>query len=659
MSTTPYLLRLAWRGAPVLALACLFALIDRGFVVPYALLMRAIFDTITGEAAAGLNVWTLIAILTAANWFSLVVVVPVGRVATQFLRGLLEGRVQRNLIETLLERRPTGTGVSAGDMLNRFRDDVEALTAPVLALPTIFGVAVSGAVSIYIMASIDPLITVVALLPGVLVFGFTKALGRRIDALRRRTRETTGQVSSSLGEFLGAVQAIQVANAEERAVDHFQALSAGRRRADLKEGILDGVLRSVNGSTVVVTTAILLALAAPLMRDGSFTVGDFALFVTMIGGNYMAFLMQDLGEFLAALRRSRVSLERLVDLVPESPPRTIVRGGSLHVRGPIPEEPYPVKTAEHRLESVELDGLTYRRPESGRGIEDVSLTVPRGSFVVVTGRIGSGKTTLLEALLGMLPPDSGEIRLNGRPVDNPWDVFAPPLCAYTPQAPWLFSDTLRANILMGLEASDAELAAAIRLGVMEEDVRLPGDRAGDGRRPARRPPLRRSGAANGRGEDVRPGPRAPGVRRPLQRPRRRDRAAALGPSVRAAGDDRARRVAPPRRIPPRRRDRRAEGWPRRRGRQAGRPAQGVRGDAQAVGGRRGGQGRKRRVIRGAVRVPFSRTLRPPGPPAAGRRPDRRPGAPPSRRRPRSRPGGRRSSRPGTCTRWSAARPAPG
>ena len=344
MSTTPYLLRLAWRGAPVLALASLFALIDRGFVVPYALLMRAIFDTITGEAAAGLNVWTLIAILTAANWLSLVVVVPVGRVATQFLQGLLEGRLQRNLIETLLESRPTGTGISAGGMLNRFRDDVEALTAPVLQLATIFGVTVSGIASIYIMVTIDPLITVVGLLPGVLVFGFTKALGRRIDALRRRTRETTGQVSSSLGEFLGAVQAIQVANAEERAVSHFQALSAGRRRADLKEGIIDALLRSVNGSTVVVTTALLLALAAPLMRDGSFTVGDFALFVTMIGGNFMAFLMQDLGEFLAALRRSRVSLERLVELVPESPPRTLVRGGSLHVRGPVPEEPYTVKT---------------------------------------------------------------------------------------------------------------------------------------------------------------------------------------------------------------------------------------------------------------------------------------------------------------------------
>ena len=470
MSTTPYLLRLAWRCGPVMALAGLFALLDWGFVVPFGLLMRAIFDAITGDAAVGLNVWTLIAIMTVANWVDLIVVRPVGGVATQFLQGLLEGRLQRNLIETILENRPAGTGISAGGMLNRFRDDVEALAAPVLKLATIFGVTVAGAASIYIMATIDPLITVVGLLPGVLVFGFTKALGGRIDAVRRRTRETTGQVSSSLGEFLGAVQAIQVANAEERAVSHFQALSAGRRSADLKEGILDALMRSVNGSTVVVTTAILLALAAPLMRDGSFTVGDFALFVTMIGGNFMAFLMQTLGEALAELRRSRVSLERLVELVPESPSRTLVRGGSLHVRGPIPEEPYPVKTAEHRLESVELDGLTYRHPESGRGIEGVSLTVPRGSFVVVTGRIGSGKTTLLEVMLGLRPPDDGEIRLNGRPVDDPWDVFAPPLCAYTPQAPWLFSDTLRANILMGLGASERELAAAVRLGVMEEDV---------------------------------------------------------------------------------------------------------------------------------------------------------------------------------------------
>ena len=335
----------------------------------------------------------------------------------------------------------------------------------------ILGIAGSGVVAIYIMATIDPLITAVALLPGVLIFGFTKALGGRIDALRQRSREATGQVSSSLGEFLGAVQAVQVANAEERAVEHFQRLSAQRRSADLKEGVLDALLGSVNRSTVVITTAVILALAAPLMRSGSFTIGDFALFVTMIGGNHMAFVMEWLGDFLAALRRSRVSLQRLVLLIPESPPKTLVRGGSLHMRGPIPEHPYPAKTNEHRLESIDLVGVSYKHPDSGRGIENVNLNLSRGSFVVVTGRIGSGKTTLLEVLLGLLDANEGDIRLNGRSVADRWNSFVPPVSAYTPQAPWLFSDTLRTNILMGVDANDRRLASAIHLGVMEEDVR--------------------------------------------------------------------------------------------------------------------------------------------------------------------------------------------
>ena len=47
-------------------------------------------------------------------------------------------------------------------------------------------------------------------------------------------------------------------------------------------------------------------------------------------------------------------------------------------------------------------------------MEDVTFTLRRGEFVVVTGRIGSGKTTLVRALLGLLPAQSGEIRWNGQ-----------------------------------------------------------------------------------------------------------------------------------------------------------------------------------------------------------------------------------------------------
>ena len=77
---------------------------------------------------------------------------------------------------------------------------------------------------------------------------------------------------------------------------------------------------------------------------------------------------------------------------------------------------------------------------------------------------------MLRALLGLLPWDAGEVRWNGRPVEDVGTFFVPPRCAYTAQVPRLFSEALRANILMGLPGDKADIAAALRLAVLEADV---------------------------------------------------------------------------------------------------------------------------------------------------------------------------------------------
>lgn len=168
------------------------------------------------------------------------------------------------------------------------------------------------------MARVDPGITLVALLSGIVIFWVTTALGSRIDAYRWRSRQVTGRVSSSLGEFLGVVQVLQVANAEERARGHFDRLSDERRRTDLKERIIDALLGSVSGGVVTIITGVVLLAAAQQMRMGSFTVGDFALFVSIVGRSRMAWTLQQIGELLAALRRASVSVERLLEIMPES-----------------------------------------------------------------------------------------------------------------------------------------------------------------------------------------------------------------------------------------------------------------------------------------------------------------------------------------------------
>ncbi len=471
MSTHGYLLRL-WRRSLLLYIAgSLVSTVQWGFgILVLGMLVRAIFDGITDGASASADVYTLCAVFMALNVVGNMVVNPLSSISEDVLSAVLQSRLQRNLFKTMLEHRPVRDGPSSGEVLNRYRDDVEAAVNPLLLVAEMTGMVVALGAAVYVMASIDLLITLAAFLPAIIILTGTKLLGNRIESLRRASREATGRVSGALGELLNSVQALQVAGAEERAAKHFEALGERRQKADMKEGLLDGLIEALNGSVVTISTGAILLAAAHLMRSGSFTVGDFALFVWVAGGPNTGWALRWIADFLASLRRARVSFARLAELIPEAPPESIVQGGSLHLWGAIPEEPYPAKTGEDTLATLEIRGLTHRRGEAVRGVHDVSLELKRGSFTVVTGRIGSGKTTLLEVLLGLLPMDRGEVLWNGRRIEDPHAFLAPPRCAYTPQAPWLYSDTVRSNILMGLDAGDRELDAAVRLGVLDPDV---------------------------------------------------------------------------------------------------------------------------------------------------------------------------------------------
>ncbi|AIQ65501.1 ABC transporter ATP-binding protein [Paenibacillus stellifer] len=154
----------------------------------------------------------------------------------------------------------------------------------------------------------------------------------------------------------------------------------------------------------------------------------------------------------------------------EFPPQRTVAGGPGGGEHPAasPAEALPAQAPP--LTELSVRGLTYRYPETGRGIRNIDLDLRRGSFTVITGMIGSGKTTLVRTLLGLLTADAGDIRWNGRRVDSPADFFVPPQSAYTAQIPRLYSDTLRNNILLGNPEQPGRLTQVIHAAVMEEDV---------------------------------------------------------------------------------------------------------------------------------------------------------------------------------------------
>ena len=206
------------------------------------------------------------------------------------------------------------------------------------------------------------------------------------------------------------------------------------------------------------------------MRRGSFTVGDFALFAYYLEwvGEFTAFF----GALLANDRRAGVALTRMEALRGDGAAAALVAHRPLHLRGPLPALHPATRDEAESLRLLQVDGLSFQYPESGRGVTGVNLRLQRGQFVVVTGRVGAGKTTFLRALLGLLPRDAGAIHWNDAPVGDPATHFVPPRCAYTPQTPHLVSDTVRDNILLGLPEGhgDSGLARAIRAAVLEPDL---------------------------------------------------------------------------------------------------------------------------------------------------------------------------------------------
>jgi ATP-binding cassette subfamily B protein len=432
------------------------------------LLVREYFNALTGSAPARFNLTTLLALMVAAS---------LARFCTSYSLGLtnipltfhLGGLMRRNLLARILDRpgaRPLPE--SPGEAVNRFRDDVDEITGSFLWFNDLMAFFIFTVVGLVIMLRINTFITLAVFLPLVLVIAAANRMGARVTAYRTAARQATGRVTGFLGEVLGAAQAVQIASAEEQVVRHFEALSERRREAAVRDRLFGELMGAVFRNTVSLGTGLILILAGHSMRSGSFTVGDFSLFVFFL--DFITEFTAMTGAFIAHYQKMGVSFKRMAELMQGAPPGAVVKHGPIYMDGTMPEVPAPRKTAADRLENLEVRGLTCRYPGTERGVEEVDLCVPRGAFVVVTGRIGSGKTTLLRALLGLLPADGGEIRWNGERVAEPAGFMVPPRCAYTPQVPRLFSETLKDNLLLGLPESDGALDEALKAAVLTGDL---------------------------------------------------------------------------------------------------------------------------------------------------------------------------------------------
>lgn len=515
------MLRYAQRLYSIDALLWLFIL---GLPIVPGILIREFFNSLTDQSRFDLGAWVWIGLLLAAG-LARVIAILVGRITKTQHRFLMSGLVRHNLFIELLKRpgtelatgRADGPKASPGEILSYFRDDAFQIEDTVVGTNEIFAAGVFAIASVILLLSVNPTMTLLVFLPLCAIATLAHYAEHRLKRYRQASRYATQQVTGLLGEMFTAVQAVKVAGAETRMLNELRERCDRRRQAMLQDQVFNALLNSGFENIVSIGIGFILLLASQsLGAQGDLTVGDFALFVYYLSfvTNFLGFL----GSFLATIKQSEVSFERMTELVgveeqgsggageqgsrgetrlptysptrqPVNPPTRLPAHSPTHppispLTHPHPLYLKPIFGSQPSLptpppppilepfQELRVEGLTYHYPNCDRGITNISFTLKPGSLVVITGRVGAGKTTLLRVLLGLLPKQSGSIFWNGQQVHDPANFLIPPRAAYTPQIPQLFSASLRDNLLLGLDTTVTtdQLTKAIATAVFDQDL---------------------------------------------------------------------------------------------------------------------------------------------------------------------------------------------
>ncbi|MDF2700448.1 MAG: transporter ATP-binding protein, partial [Haloplasmataceae bacterium] len=436
-------------------------------IIP-GLITSEFLDTIDGKSSLNLDVYSII-ILFVVFTLSRVVIIVLGFKVDIKHRFNMSGLLRRNLLERIMKL-PGNKAIpcAPGEVITNFREDVEGIEDSISWTLDVIGSFIFAVISIGILYSRSPKITLYVFLPLVLVVAFAHMASKKVQKYRKEAREATAVVTSSIGEIFDSIQAIQVSASEEYVMNHIHKLNQKRHKVMLKDTLFNQLLDSIFFNTISIGTGFILLLSATSLKNGELSVGDFALFIFCL--QFVADFTHFWGYFIAKYQQTLVSFNRLKTLLQGAKDQTLVAHNPLYLDtiSPIPQ--YEAISEEDRLHHLVVKNLSFIYPESQGGISNVSFKIKKGSFTVITGRIGSGKTTLLRTLLGLLPKDNGEIYWNENVVENVDEFLIYPKVAYTPQVPRLFSESVKENILLGLDEENVKIDNALFQAVLDSDI---------------------------------------------------------------------------------------------------------------------------------------------------------------------------------------------
>jgi ATP-binding cassette subfamily B protein len=296
-------------------------------------------------------------------------------------------------------------------------------------------------------------LSAISLLPLPLAVVLTHTTGRWIRERTVAAREANAVLTAALQEDLVGLRVLRLFGRRQAAEERIAGLSRRQAAANVAQARLEGALRPLYGAVMSVGVIAVIWLGGERVLDGAMTLGAFVAYLEL----YLRFVQQGirLSQVANAVQAAAAAWGRIAPLLAPARP---VRGeppfasffpGRVAGIGDVPPAPPEVPAGPV---AVRLEQVTLRYPgtsaEAAPALDGISLDVPAGSLVAVTGPVGSGKSALAHAIMGLYPLEQGRVLLDGRPVHECSGLELAARAGYLPQDPFLFSGTVRENVLM-------------------------------------------------------------------------------------------------------------------------------------------------------------------------------------------------------------------
>lgn len=302
-----------------------------------------------------------------------------------------------------------------------------------------------GGTTIGIMIWINPKLTALAMIPMPFLIFFTRHLGRKMHTLHRTAQESFSQLTEQIRESFFGIRVIKVFNFEQIIEQKVNTASSDYYKKNLKRAFVSALLRPLLGLFFNLSSLIILFYGGFLVIEQRLTPGELVAFLQYMG--VLAWPIIAIGWMTNLFQRGMASLKRINELLDAKP--------SVHAL----DSPVRPATINGR---IRFHNAGFFHDPQTPVIANITMDIPAGTRVGITGPPGSGKTSLIQLIPKLYNLTSGSLFIDENEISCLDPDHLRNHIAFMPQEAFLFSATLRENILLGRDIDETRMAQIIQ-----------------------------------------------------------------------------------------------------------------------------------------------------------------------------------------------------